>query len=208
MSFLDLFAGGGSFSKCCRAMGLDVVSLDIDGRSDITIDIMNWDYKSYPQDTFDVIWSSPPCEKYSKLVHIWSKKEDIVKGWEESDKLISKTLEIIDYFKPTLWFLENSGTGQLPKRDIMKEIPYYIVDYCKYADWGYRKRTVIFTNKKKWKALKCKKDCNSMDLDNYAHVEDVSWTSSGKIRTVDGGMNGLDLRHRVPPELIYSLLLT
>ena len=193
MNCLDLFSGTGSFKKCCDDIGYDCLSVDIDGRSDITCDIMEWDYKKY--DNFDIIWASPPCEKYSNLKYTWSNKQKVSEGWVEADKLVSKTLEIIDYFKPTLWFIENPYLGELKKRPIMKDIPYYRVDYCKYADWGYRKRTCIFTNLTGYKARKCKKDCNSMDDDNYAHLGDVSW------------IGDIDKKHRVPPELIYSLIL-
>ena len=69
---------------------------------------------------------------------------------EEADKLVLKTLEIINYFNPELWFLENPQTGNLKTRSIMKDISFYDVDYCMYSDWGYKKRTRIWTNKKNW----------------------------------------------------------
>ena len=121
MNCLDLFSGTGSFKKCCDDIGYDCLSVDIDGRSDITCDIMNWDYKKY--NNFDIIWASPPCEKYSNLKYTWSNKQKVSEGWVEADKLVSKTLEIIDYFKPTLWFIENPYIGELKKRPIMKDIP-------------------------------------------------------------------------------------
>ena len=37
----------------------------------------------------------------------------------------------------------------------------YDVDYCKYADWGYRKRARIWINKG-FEPKVCKTDCNSM----------------------------------------------
>jgi hypothetical protein len=33
----------------------------------------------------------------------------------------------------------------------MKDIPFYDVDYCMYSDWGYKKRTRIWTNKTDFK---------------------------------------------------------
>ena len=39
----------------------------------------------------------------------------------------------------------------------------YDVNYCKYTDWGYRKRTRIWTNLKGFEPKVCKQDCNSMD---------------------------------------------
>lgn len=197
MKALDLFSGTHSFAKCCEDIGIEVITLDIDGRSDITCDILEWDYTQYPKDTFQVIWASPPCDKYSILQYIHKTKEQVEQGWLEADKLVLKTLEIIDYFNPELWFIENPNRGKLKTREFMKPYKYYVVDYCKYADWGYRKRTRIWTNKRGFKPLRCKKDCNSMDINNpHYHETDVSWLSGS-----------IDKRHRIPPELIYSLLL-
>jgi hypothetical protein len=195
MRCLELFSGTCSFSKCCEKLGFETLSLDkYDDRADIVEDILDWDYKKYPSGYFNLIWSSPPCEKYSNLQHIHSNKEEIEKGMIEADKLVAKTLEIIYYFKPDFWFLENPYKGQLKKRDVIKKHKYYIVDYCKYADWGYRKRTCIWTNKRKFKPRRCYKDCNSMDDDGVGHRTDVSYLSN------------IDDRHRIPPELIYCLI--
>ena len=73
--------------------------------------------------------------------------------------ILRKTEEIIEYFKPLYYFIENPHMGKM-KHYINK--PYYDVDYCKYADWGYRKRTRIWTNLKGFVPKKCSKDCNSM----------------------------------------------
>lgn len=219
MNVLELFAGTHSVGKCCKELGWNVISLDIDGRSDINEDILTWDYTVYPKDYFSCVWSSPPCDRYSNLNYsnlgrpLKRLKGDVLtmehikQGWEEADKLVSKTLEIIKYFEPEVWFIENPQTSALKNRDIMKYIPYYDVDYCMYSFWGYRKRTRIWTNKKNWNNLLCNKKCGNMTDDLSAHVTDISWVSSGKLRTVDSQLCRLDIRHRIPPDLIYSLLL-
>ena len=59
-----------------------------------------------------------------------------------------QTLEIIDYFKPRVWIVENVGTGLLVQRmgslrpGISK--PTY-ADYCAYGK-PYRKRTVFWSS--------------------------------------------------------------
>jgi hypothetical protein len=214
MNCLEIFAGTHSVGKICTELGWNVVSLDIDGRATINEDILTWDYTIYPKDHFSLIWASPPCDRYSILNYsnIGRKLKrlegevltmDIIKeGWIEADKLVIKTLEIINYFNPEIWFIENPQTSQLKNRPFMKDIPYYDVDYCMYSDWGYRKRTRIWTNKKDWKPLICNKNCENMiqgkkGLKHKINMSDVTIK----------GMNRLDIRHRIPPKLIQSLLL-
>jgi len=227
MNVLELFSGTGSVGKCAKELGYDVVSVDIDGRADITCDIMDFDYKSYDKDHFDIIWASPPCASFSVLQYSWIgrnrngkifTRQDIETNMTTiGDPLVKRTLEIINYFKPELWFMENPNTGNLKSREYMKDLPYYIVDYCMYSDWGYRKRTRIWTNKKDWKPLTCdgKGTCGNMigslhktNLGNterllkaekrLKHKEDVSGL---KKRT------NLDERYRIPENLIYSLFV-
>jgi site-specific DNA-cytosine methylase len=192
MNCLELFAGTHSFGKCAESLGLNVISLDIDGRSTINQDILEWDYKVYPKDYFGIIWASPPCNEYSCMNYCRPEKVCDIEG---SDKLVLKTLEIINYFNPELWYIENPQTSLLKTRPFMKDIPYVDVDYCMFG-WYIRKRTRIWTNKKHPTIL-CNKKCGRM-IDNK-HL------SFSKLNIP--GMNRLDLRHTIPPELIYSLLL-
>ena len=173
MNVLELFCGTKSVGKCCEELGWNSISLDWESKFNPThcCDILEFDYKQYPQDYFDIIWCSPDCRYYSKLQNTWigrkkkdgiiTTKESIEENRKKSDILIYKCWEIIDYFNPHYWFLENP-LSTLKDREVMKDKPYYIVDYCKYSDWGYRKRTCIWTNKKDFEPLICKNDCNNM----------------------------------------------
>tara|TARA_R110000772_G_scaffold54231_1_gene123885 strand:- start:2 stop:772 length:771 start_codon:yes stop_codon:yes gene_type:complete len=162
---LELFSGTGSVGKCCIELGWDVVSVDMILPADHKCDIMDFDYKQYPKDEFDIIWASPPCTNYSGLKKCWygrklkdgtiySKEQNAI-DQDEADKLVEKSFEIIDYFKPEFWYLENPQTGNLKNRCIMKDKPFYDVDYCMYSDWGYKKKTRIWTNKKDWVGKLC-----------------------------------------------------
>jgi len=174
MNILECFSGTKSVGKCCDALGWNSVSVDLLLPADHEVDIMEFDYKQYPKDHFDIIWASPPCTFYSNLQNCWigRKRKDgtlVTKEWieerkKESDKLIEKTLEIIQYFNPPLWFMENPATGTLKKREVVKDIPFYDCSYCMYSDWGYEKKTRIWTNKKDWKPLICDKSgsCGNM----------------------------------------------
>jgi len=228
MRVLELFSGTKSVGKCCDELGWESISVDMILPADHQVDIMEFDYKQYPKDHFDIVWGSPPCCSYSKLQSSWfgrKKKEGIFTReiWEqemkESDKLVKKTFEIIEYFNPELWFLENPQTGNLKNREIMKNVPFYDVDYCMYSNWGYKKRTRIWTNKKDFNNLLCdgsgscgnmventkqhklnvSKDVHTIGEKKLKHFSDVS-------KDVGSGTNRLD-RYRVPEDLIFSLFL-
>ena len=233
LKVLELFSGTHSVGKVAKELGWDVVSLDLELPADHQIDIMNFDYKQYPQDTFDIIWASPPCTYYSNLQNCWlgrKKKDGIILTKElleeqrkDSDKLIRKTLEIINYFNPEYWFMENPQRGQLKDRDVVKGLPYYDVSYCMYSDWGYEKRTRIWTNKKNWNNLICDKSgsCGNMQTNRESkkhkkRVSDVHSENTKKhsncVQNVASGQRvGIGRlpfdRYRIPPNLIYSLFL-
>ena len=137
---LDLFSGKGSVRQSLEKRGFEVISVDIDPRVSPThvCDILQWNYRQYRPGFFTVISASQPCTEYSKAKTM---------GWrhlEESDRLISKTLEIVEYFKPQLWWLENPRSGILPQRNCVSGIPFIDVDYCQFAEWGYQKPTRIW----------------------------------------------------------------
>ena len=56
MRILDLFSGTHSVGKVARALGHEVLSLDLSG-ADINMDVLDWDYTTYPIGRFDFIWA-------------------------------------------------------------------------------------------------------------------------------------------------------
>ena len=217
---LELFSGTGSVGKVCDLLGWETLSVDLDGRADITCDILEWDYKQLDKDSFDIIWASPPCASFSALQRSWIGRqrngeifteEIMLKNMEEKgDPIVLKTLEIIEYFNPHYWFMENPNTGNLKNRPYMKELPFYVVDYCMYSDWGYRKRTRIWTNKKDWKPLRCngKGDCGNMigtlHKTNLGNSDRFKRANLENVEKYNG--TSLDDRYRIPEDLIISLL--
>jgi hypothetical protein len=168
MKVLELFSGTGSVGKVCKKKGWDVVSVDLLMEADHQVDILDFDYKQY--ESFDIIWASPPCTEYSYLQNCWIgrmrkgkiyTKEIMENDMKKADELVKKTLEIIDYFKPKYWFIENPR-GRLKDREIIKHLPFDIVDYCMYSDWGYKKTTYIWNNNKNFKPLRCNNDCGNI----------------------------------------------
>ena len=58
MKLLELFSGTGSVGKVAKTLGWEVVSLDLKN-ADINEDILEWDYKKYEPNYFDMVWASP-----------------------------------------------------------------------------------------------------------------------------------------------------
>ena len=212
MNVLELFSGTGSIGKVCHQIGWEVVSVDLELPATHECDIMDFDYKQYPKDYFSIVWASPPCTNYSKLQEGWLgrmrkgeiyTKEIQEKEMNEDDKLVLKALEIIEYFNPEVWFMENPAGSRMKDRSFMKDLPNYIVDYCMYSDWGYRKRTRIWTNKKDWNNLLCNKKCGNMI--NNLHKNNLGNTLRRK-KTAGISLSQQD-RYRIPERLIISLFL-
>ena len=141
---LELFSGTGSVGKVFGADGWEVVSLDINKKTNASIcaDIRTWDYTIFDVGHFDVVWASPVCTHYSRARTTAKTPRDL----EWADSLVLRALEIIEYLKPKYWYIENPQTGLLKTRPLMLNLPYTDVDYCRYCDWGYKKRTRIWTN--------------------------------------------------------------
>lgn len=210
MNVLELFSGTGSVGKVCEMLDWNVVSVDMILPATHKCDIMDFNYKQYPRDYFDIIWASPPCTNYSKLQDCWIgrmrkgqiyTKEVQEQEMNNDDKLVLKALEIIEYFNPHWWFIENPAGSRMKERPFMKNLHNYVVDYCMYSDWGYRKRTRIWTNRKDFNPLLCNKQCGNM-IDNL-HKTNLG-NSERKLRTEGNGVSQHDA-YRIPEKLILSL---
>ena len=168
---LDLFCGTKSFSKVAYEFNYETYTLDILPKFEPTYccDIMTWEYKQLPVGYFDVIWASPNCKDYSSMNFL---SGNLNKDLTESDNFVKKVLEIIDYFKPKYWYMENPAMGKLKSRDFMKDIPFNTIDYCKYG-FDNRKRTMIWNNNPHWKGrVLCKSGnyCQQKET-NKKHVD-------------------------------------
>ena len=146
MRLLDLFSGTKSVSKAAQTLGWETISLDIDPKfnPDLCMDIMDFDQTQFPKDHFDFVWASPDCRAYS--IARTNAKIDRETAMEISDKLVDKTIKIIQYFTAP-YCIENPATSKLWKRDV---INYFIVDCCvtSYCRFGaaYRKNTTLANN--------------------------------------------------------------
>lgn len=199
MKLLELFSGTGSVGNYARILNIDVTSLDRDLPADIQIDIMDWDYRTaYEPHHFDFIWASPPCTEYSVAKTVG------VRDIEGSNKVVQRTLDIIEYLQPKFWVLENPQTGKLKDQVMMQNLPYDDVDYCKYG-MPYRKRTRLWNNIDEWTPRPlCKRDCNSMNETRTRHSE-IAQRGPGKAHSEN--RQRLTQLYAVPSQLITEILV-
>jgi site-specific DNA-cytosine methylase len=203
MRLLELFSGTGSVSKAVGDRFSEIVSIDILDQFNptITTDILTWDYKVYPPNHFDVIWASPPCTEYSRA------KTRAPRNLELADSIVKRTLEIIEYFKPKTWYMENPQTGLLKSRPFMQGIPYYTVDYCQYG-LQYRKPTAIWTNKVDFQPRVCNKlTCEYLTEDRLKHKVQLgcgyNFSNGGHSKTSKYIIK--HDRYRIPEQLVKEL---
>jgi len=155
MRLLDLFSGTHSINRVAQNRGWETLSLDLKN-ADINCDIMEWDYKVYPVKYFDYIHASPPCEYFSKArksnfgrvikAHpnvIFTRELFLQDQITLGVPLLKKTREILDYFQPDYFTIENPLTGDM--KNYITDLPYTDLTYCNY-NVPYKKLTRIWNN--------------------------------------------------------------
>jgi hypothetical protein len=200
MNVLELFAGSRSIGKEAEKLGYNVFSSDINNfdKIDYVISVLDFDVTKVPFKP-DFIWASPPCTGFSvaAIGHHWSggkgayiPKTDTARLGIE---LVKKTIEIIEYFQPTYWFMENPR-GVLRKLDVVKNLPRQTVTYCQYGD-ERMKPTDIWTNSIMWVPRPM---CKNGDP---CHVAAPRGSRTG----TQGRANAYE-RSKIPSELCYEIL--
>lgn len=159
MRVLELFCGTKSIGKAVHELYPDaeITTLDVEAKFTPTIcmSLLDWDYMRWEPGYFDYIHASPPCTSYTWLTH---KHRHGAEGNYESktdvgilgDKLVQRTLEILNYFKPRFWTLENPR-GRLRHMNHLRSLVNGVVPirktvyYCQYGK-PYPKPTDIWSN--------------------------------------------------------------
>ncbi len=162
---LELFCGTKSVGSVFEKYNYDIVSLDFNPKFNATIteDILTWDYKIYPRFYFDVIWASPDCTtfslasggRYRTKEHIYGLNNEHQERTMAANNMINRIIEILDYFQPNYWYIENP-------RGLLAHYPPFVnfidemaanrtlVYYANYNNWGFPKPTHIWSNLPLW----------------------------------------------------------
>ena len=197
MNLLELFSGTGSVGTIAKSLGYNVISLDLKN-ADINCDILEWDYKQFDRNHFDFIWSSPPCTEYSVA------KTRGIRNIEYANSIVLKTIEIIKYFNPKYFVIENPQTGLLKNQEFMNEFDFKDVDYCKYG-FNYRKHTRLWNNITNWTPRDlCNRDCGK--IRNNKHIETAQRLPSKAEWGDNYVIHKQEDLYKIPAELICEIL--
>jgi len=195
MRAIELFCGTKSFSKVANELGIETVTIDFDKKfnPDICADIFS--IKELPQS--DIIWASPPCEKFSvaSMGKYWNMDgSPKTKESKLAQDLVIHVLGLIEKANPKYFFIENPR-GKLRKMPFMKKFMRYTVTYCQYGD-KRMKPTDIWTNILTWQPRPV---CKNGD---YCHA-----AAPRGSRTGTQGMKSYELKSVVPEQLCREILL-
>lgn len=203
MRILDLCAGTGSVKRAVPHA--DVVSVDVVPKYNPTIvtDVTRWQYQTaFPPGYFDVVWASPPCTHYSAA------KTKGERDYVKYDAIVKRCFDIITYYRPKYWFLENpGGAARLHHRPFMKKHWNRYKRECCYCRYGYKykKPTHIWTNRTiHLKTCTTKTPCKYLRY--YGRHPFVAQSGPNPKSFTGPGTRALSDRYSVPPKLIKDLL--
>ena len=158
---LDIYSGLGGASEAFVKAGWEVHRLEnnlllTDSESEFYVpgtthqDVLSWPFHDLPKGYYDFIWASPPCREFSNA---YSAPRSIAaregEEYEPDMTLVEKAKEIIDWFGPQYWVIENvsgarqdiSNFLQSPPRQILGPFflwgifPFVTMEY----DWTHSK---------------------------------------------------------------------
>ena len=156
--------------------------------------IMCCDYADFALTPADFVWFAPPCTHYS----IARSKAKTPRDLEGSDRIVQRCLDIIHYWRPRYWVIENPQTGLLKTRAVVQGLEFKDLDYCSYGA-PYRKRTRLWTNLTWTPRALCT---------HKTHIQTAQKGPSKRAGQLITGDNcSLQTLHSLPAELTREIML-
>ena len=139
---LSLFDLTGHWSDPYRENGYEVIQVEIQKG----IDILTWDYKQI-NNVYGIL-AAVPCTDYEVSGARWFAEKDKDGRTAKSQELVEKTREIIEYFDPVFWVIENPISRIHKLNPWMGKPKMYFHPY-EYAGYGsdddrYTKKTALW----------------------------------------------------------------
>lgn len=203
MRILEVFCGNKSMSNIFEKFGYEAYTIDIEERFNPSecIDVLDFNYNKFTRSYFGHLHFSPPCRYMSQNQQTWYNRykgrgtnkylftrEIHNEKLKESDKLLYKIKEIINYFDKATFTIENPYHNKfncIKNRNIL-DYDYTLCDYCMY-DYPLKKPSIFYNNF----GLKLKV-CDKSH--KHTHWGDFS----------GGGGNPYD-RYRIPEKLCLDI---
>jgi site-specific DNA-cytosine methylase len=213
MRLLELFCGTKSVGKVFEAHNYQVISLDYNPKFNATHtdDILTWNFHQYPSDHFDVIWASPDCTtwslatggKYRTKTSIYGLENEYQDRATSANQMILRVMEIIDYFQPKVWFIENPKALLVhypPFKEWLeqKQAHTTVVYYGNYDDWGFIKPTHIWSNLPLWREERPELPENTYTLQYHNYDKKMK-------RYYKAFKKSAEHRSKIPPSLVERL---
>lgn len=133
---ISLFDYSGNWPRFYKEAGYDVYSLDI--KNDV--DVLDLSRDDFPGEVYGIL-AAPPCTDFSSSGAQYWKQKDEDGRTAASLALVDKTLEIISWFSPQFWAIENP-VGRLSKLRPQLGQPWYFQPHW-YGD-PYTKKTGLW----------------------------------------------------------------
>jgi hypothetical protein len=130
---VSLYDYSGIWSAPYRKAGCRVLQIE----SKLGFDVFNWNYKIIPPELVAGILAAPPCTDFAGSGAQYWKQKDKKGQTRESLKLVRRTIEIVQFFKPLFWAMENP-VGRLNRLlpELQKHGPWYFEPYWFGDPWS------------------------------------------------------------------------
>lgn len=155
---IEFFSGSQQLTTTLNSLGINCISLDnrkLRGSKapDHFIDFLEFDYKMFHTEYFNVLYFGFPCTAFSKASggkHFNKRRHPLTATAHTSIKLMMRMFEIIDYFSSATFYIENPAGGLANNYYFANIWPLYKAHIYRLSmdHFGFptTKQTDLFTN--------------------------------------------------------------